>query len=448
MRAAAGAQVVDVDTVGCGIAAPTYAPAPMGTGLGWTDEERVALCKAYLSTSLDPVKGADQSGPTFWTSVVTAWKGLLAGRPGVRRRTERGVGGVQKQWDKIRRGVSEFGSHYLAVKRLSLKGNPSDEDLISAAVARFCGLNIYEAMRKDRASDKAKGKTTKRKAKQTTCPWVPCWRVLRHVDKFSGAAGAAAADGGAGGAGSSSASAGGRASPSDTDEEENGPPAAGAFQSRPRGSKAAKREMSEGIRASRTLKDSSDALLALARATTERTTVAFFNTSEMRDTPEAISFRKMHARKLMAAAGMDLSSSPPAMSSGPAGTAAPLATDAGSSTAPAAVSEVHPPPPVGNKPAAVGSEAQSPPASGDNTPAASATTAPVPKKTGRGTSSRGARSQVTKQAKAAEALSAASTTLEDDDEVYLVPMHHNKVADDADCAVEESSGDDDHSESL
>jgi len=55
--------------------------------MGWTDEERVALRKAYFSTSLDPVKGADQSEPTFWTSVVTAWKGLLAGRPGVRRRT-------------------------------------------------------------------------------------------------------------------------------------------------------------------------------------------------------------------------------------------------------------------------------------------------------------------------------------------------------------------------
>jgi len=230
---------------------------------------------------------------------------------------------VQKQWDKIRRGVSEFGSHYLAVKRMSLTGNPSDEDLISAAVARFCGLNIYEEMRKDRASDKSKGKTTKRTEKQTTCPWVPCWRVLRHVDKFSGAAGAATADGGAGGAGSSSASDGGRASSSDTDEEENGPPAAGAFQSRPRGSQAAKREMSEGIRASRTLKDSSDALLALARETTERTTGAFLDTSEMRGTPEVIAFRKMHARKLMSAAGMDLSSSPPAMSSGPAKTAAP-----------------------------------------------------------------------------------------------------------------------------
>jgi len=55
---------------------------------------------------------------------------------------------------------------------------------------------------------------------------------------------------------------------------------------------------------------------------------------------------------------------------------------------------------------------------------------------------------VRKQAKAAEALSAASTTLEDDDEVYVVPMHHIKVADDADCAFEESSRDDDHYESL
>jgi len=97
VSAAAGAQVVNVDACGCGVAAPKYASPPMGTGLGWTDEERVALCKAYLSTSLDPVTGADQSGPTFWTSVVTAWKGLLAGHPGFRRRTERGVGGVQKQ---------------------------------------------------------------------------------------------------------------------------------------------------------------------------------------------------------------------------------------------------------------------------------------------------------------------------------------------------------------
>jgi len=68
-------------------------------------------------------------------------KGDVGVGPGVRRRTERGVGGVQKQWEKIHKGVSEFGSHYMAVKRMKLTGNPSDEDMISAAMARFCGAN-------------------------------------------------------------------------------------------------------------------------------------------------------------------------------------------------------------------------------------------------------------------------------------------------------------------
>jgi len=65
---------------------------------------------------------------------------------------------------------------------MGLTGNPSDEDLINSAEARFRGLNIDDAIRKDLAADKAKGKTTMRKAKQTSCPWVPCWRVQRHVD--------------------------------------------------------------------------------------------------------------------------------------------------------------------------------------------------------------------------------------------------------------------------
>jgi len=68
----------------------------MGTGLGWTDEERVALSRAYHSTSMDAVKWANQSGTLFWAAVVAESKRLLVGRPGARRRTERGVGGVQK----------------------------------------------------------------------------------------------------------------------------------------------------------------------------------------------------------------------------------------------------------------------------------------------------------------------------------------------------------------
>jgi len=81
---------------------------------------------------------------------------------------------VQKQWDKIRMGVNEFGSNYIAVMRMELTGNPSDEHMISAAMARFSVANVYEAIHKDRTADKAKGRATKRKAKQVHCPWVPC----------------------------------------------------------------------------------------------------------------------------------------------------------------------------------------------------------------------------------------------------------------------------------
>jgi len=64
---------------------------------------------------------------------------------------------------------------------MEVTGNPSEEDMIRAAMARFCGANVYEAMRKDIAEDMAKSKTIKRRTKQVHCLWVPCWRVLRHV---------------------------------------------------------------------------------------------------------------------------------------------------------------------------------------------------------------------------------------------------------------------------
>jgi len=129
--------------------------------------------------------------------------------------------------------------------------------------------------------------------------------VLRHVDKFRGAAGAATADGGAAGAGSAGGFPGSRStSDSDEDGEDAG---AGGYQSRPRGAKAAKRDKAAGIQELRIFKASTDALSALAQATSERTTVAFLNSAEMRDTPEAVALRRAHARKLMTAAGLALS---------------------------------------------------------------------------------------------------------------------------------------------
>jgi len=64
----------------------------------------------------------------------------------------------------------------------------SDEDIISGAIARYCSLDIYQAILQDREQDKRKGKVAKRKAKLAHCKWMACWRVLRISDKFSGAA--------------------------------------------------------------------------------------------------------------------------------------------------------------------------------------------------------------------------------------------------------------------
>jgi len=373
------------------------------------------------------------------------------------------VGEVRKQWDKIRTGVNEFGSLYLAVRRMGRTGNPSEDYMISTAIARFCGANVYEAMRKDLAADMAKGKTTKRKAKQEHCPWVPCWRVLRNVEKFSGAARAAAADGGAAGAGSSSGSPGGRStSDSDEDAEDAG---ADGYQSRPRGSKAAKRDKAVDIQVSRMLKASTDALSALARETSERTTVAFFNSAEMQDTPEAVAFRRAHARKLMAAAGLDMS--PPGTSSSLARTAAASTPATGADvpaergptpSTPALTSTSTPRTPPALAPAQAPAAGAvlvpaSPPAeciTGPEPPAravtaaAASTSAPPASADGSGAASRGRRSLVAKQAKAMAALAAASKTLDDkNDGVYVVP-----VFDTCDCGAghvedkDEAEGDD------
>jgi len=103
-------------------------------------------------------------------------------------RVKRNLTALEKQFKKIREGVSTCTSHYLAVKSMQTTGSLVEEDIISGAVARNCSLDIYEAIRKDREQDKRKGKAAKRKAKLAHCKWVECWRVLRTSDKFSGAA--------------------------------------------------------------------------------------------------------------------------------------------------------------------------------------------------------------------------------------------------------------------
>jgi len=55
-------------------------------------------------------------------------------------------------------------------------------------VARYCSLDVYDAIRADRDQDKRNDTTRKLEAKVAHCKWVAFWRVLQQSETFSGAA--------------------------------------------------------------------------------------------------------------------------------------------------------------------------------------------------------------------------------------------------------------------
>jgi len=277
-------------------------PKSMGTGLGWTDEDRVPLCTAYLAVSGDPVTATGRSKEQLWGAVHDKWTDLMKKGP---FRVKRNVSALEKQFKKIRKGVSTFTSHYLAVKNMQTTGNLSEEDIISGAVARYCSLDIYEAIRNDREKDKRQGKTAKRKAKLAHCKWVACWRVLRTSDKFSGAASMADGNMEVEDSSDEDGESGSTSSPSTANT---------AYQRRTGGIKAAKQMRIEDATMEKQVKASTAAVDKLAVAQQERTALCFFDSPAMRNTPEAAKYRQAVLRKMMKCAGMEAAPAPPASS--------------------------------------------------------------------------------------------------------------------------------------
>jgi len=127
-------------------------PKFMGSSLGWTDEDRLPLCRAYLEVSEDPVTAIIRSKDQLRAAVDEKWTDLMTKKGNLR--VNRNVSALEMQFKKIRKGVSIFISHYLAVKNTQTTGNLTKEDIINGAVARYGSLDIYESIRNDREKDK------------------------------------------------------------------------------------------------------------------------------------------------------------------------------------------------------------------------------------------------------------------------------------------------------
>jgi len=383
----------------------------MVTSLGWTDEDRMPLCRAYLAVSEDPVTATSRSKDQLWAAVHEERTYLMTKKGTLR--VNRNVSALEKQFNKIRKGVRTLTSHYLAVKNMQTTGNLTEEDIISGAVARYCSLDIYESIRNDREKDKRKGKAAKRKVKLAHCKWVGSWRVLRTSDKFS--ASANTADDASVDLEDSSDEDGESGSTSSPSTRNKG------YQRRPGGIKAAKLMRSEDASMERQVKASTAAVDKLTVAQQERTALCFVDSPAIRHTPEAAKCRQAVLRTMMQSAGLAAARAPAPPPEPPTSSAVdeinvvevddgvadmdvtPPAADASSSAPPAFGSAAGAKAPPGGDPpaapvatdtagtAALAAEAASP-------------AAPAARGNGGGDNQRGRKSQATKQRAASAAL--------------------------------------------
>jgi len=123
----------------------------------------VPLCEAYLGVTSDAVKGSARTNEKLRAAVHEAWAEKMRNKGPLR--VGRLPSALAKQFKRIWAGVIAFTSHYLAVKATETTGNPSQEDIVSGAVARYCSLDVYDEIRADHKEEKVNHKTRKRKAK-------------------------------------------------------------------------------------------------------------------------------------------------------------------------------------------------------------------------------------------------------------------------------------------
>jgi len=273
--------------------AETYAlPKRMGIALRWTDADRVPLFEAYLEVTSDAVNGTARTEDNLWATVHMVCGERM--RKKGQMRVECFTSMLEKHFKPIWAGVSAFTSHYLAVKATATTGDTSEEDMISDAVARYCSLDVYDAIREDRNQAKVNDKTRKRKAQVAHHKWVACWRFLRQSDTFSGAA-----NGG---------DASGMKIMCDTssDEEDSGIGSSsgrsrrnGGFQGRPVGIKAARMQRQEDKQMDSQVEASTAALRKLTDAQHERTALCLFDSPLIRHTPEAARFQLAITLKML-----------------------------------------------------------------------------------------------------------------------------------------------------
>jgi len=262
---------------------------------------------------------------------------------------------MREQWAKILAGVMDFSSGVVQARLSKPMGIASHADLVNCAEGLHCSSSMYSRIRGDNEDDVAKGKTTRRRKKQVSCPWAHYREQLKDQDRFNSAAAAfacrqkkvadkhlkaaarAAAAAGVDGGGdaaeqeaadgdpapesASNAAAGINAGGapaavdiSDSDEEPLG--------DRPLVTKAGKRARAETIADNRKIGRVASEVEKLGDATEQRTMMMAFRQPFMRETAIGAAHWAHRTKKMMAKEGIKVFRGEPAAAKGVSGDAA------------------------------------------------------------------------------------------------------------------------------
>lgn len=111
----------------------------MGSQKGLAEVEHVGVAKAYIVTTQDPIVGTDQKGKDFYDKMRVEYLEQMKAARALPASGDRTVGAVSKTWHKLKNGVSTVSGHFLAVQRMNVTGNPSEEAVICGALEKSNG---------------------------------------------------------------------------------------------------------------------------------------------------------------------------------------------------------------------------------------------------------------------------------------------------------------------
>lgn len=332
-EAAAAAQPGDVTAAAAqpdDAAAPsvtTPATKKKGKGMVWNTPERVALCIAVRTATLNAVQGTSQTGDAFWEDVL---EGFIAQTPKnlihsqLRGRwPNRTVTAAKGEFLRNISTCCQRFAHFYHVASTRLTGNMDEAAVMRATRCLYSSTAVYAAVQKDvdyEAVLRAQGKEpVDNRARLVPENWQPCWQELRALDKHSGAAAnpemerlflseADVADG----SDDSDSGSQSTAARSSLGKGQRPRAASDTLQRRPMGNKAAKKaaaadaasalvdralqeSLRESSKAMNSIADTTVAKAKLAEAAhninSRREAIEFWSREENRSTPEGIKVR-------------------------------------------------------------------------------------------------------------------------------------------------------------